>query len=65
MLPDPHVINLEGGGRTKLTSGRILQDDEHRRGSNAGGHAPNINAVIIIGDASGSQIAAKVCQPFV
>ena len=59
MLPDPHVINLHRGGRTDVTSGRILQDDEHRRGSDAGGHAPDIDAVIIIGDASRLPVRGK------
>src|SRR5215472_11670571 len=52
MLPDPHPINLHRGGRTNVTSGRIDKDDEHRRGSDAGGHAPDIDAVIVIGDLS-------------
>ena len=59
MLPDPHVLNLHRGRRIGTTLSRVVKDQEHRRGSNPGGHASDIDAVIVIGDDSGLPVRGK------
>src|ERR1700760_966822 len=63
MLPDPHVAHFHRGGRTEITSGCILQDDKHRRGSDARGQVSDIDAVIVIGDASRLPVRGKSMPP--
>src|SRR5580704_17590911 len=59
MLLDPDVVNLH---RVRRLDGRlsgVVKDEVHRRGSNPGGHASDVVAVIIIGNDPGLPVRGE------